>query len=541
MIKKLRILALAIFMIIIMHTTVYANIDGYIRVGVGSSASSISIEAASLDVFFILDGDFENMGNIVGSGVFTISADSSYYIFIEDTNSGYLAALNSASGRNASPVLLERGTWGVYAGPFGSRAEAQNHAFANGGALVEPNGRRLALNSGGQVLAVFENYRLTPFFADGRGGKININGSYYRGYLDAHRSGSNITPVNVVNIEEYLFSVVPSEMPASWHMEALKAQAVAARSYAYTTLGAHANQGFDLCNTEHCQVYWGMSRETEATTAAVLYTRGILAFFDGEIINAVYSSSSGGITDDSENVWIAASPYLRGRSDIYDTTGREWTRTLTLTELTAIARANNYNIGNVTSMQITEISSTGRVLRVTLTGENGTINLERERIRTFFGPSAGGNLYSRNFRIGSFALTVDGTVINTTLNNTSLIFTMSNTDTSQIEVGHLMVLGADGEIVPIIGRAANVQTAVGVQTLRASGGSALPPTHINNVQVTGGVASNGYVITLIGRGWGHGVGMSQHGARGMAEAGYTFDEILKHYYTGITLSPRRED
>jgi len=523
-----------------MQVTVYANIDGYLRVGVGAPSSNIRIEAESLNVFFILDGGFANMGYIPGNGVFTVSADNSYYIFIEDTNSTYSMALNSAWGRGAIPALLERGTWGVYAGPFRNRAEAQNNAFAHSGAIIAPNGRRLALNSGGETVAVFENYRLTPFFADGRGGKISINDSYYRGYLDAHRRGNNLTPVNVVNMEEYLFSVVPSEMPAGWHIEALKAQAVAARSYAYTRAGIHADQGFDLCSTDHCQVYWGMSREAESTTAAVLHTRGIKAYFNGEVINAVYSSSSGGITDDSENVWITAAPYLRGRSDLYDTTGREWTRTLTLTELTAIARANNYNIGNVVGMQITEISSTGRVLRLRLNGSNGAINLERERIRTFFGPSSGGNLYSRNFRIGSFALTADGTVVNPGLNNTSLVFTMSNTETLQSEIGNLMALGSGGTITPITGSNINAQNSTSVQILRPLGSSAPAPSHINNIQVTGGTNGSGYVITLIGRGWGHGVGMSQHGARGMAEAGYTFEEILKHYYTGITLNRRGE-
>ena len=537
MIKRLKLFTITLLIVTAMKVTVYANMNGYLRVGVGAPASSISIEAASLDVFFILNGRFENMGHIQGSGVFTLSADNFYYIFIEDTNGSYSMALNSALNRDATPVLLERGTWGVYAGPFRSRAEAGNHAFAQLGAIIEPNGRRLALHSGGQAVALFENYRLIPFFADGRGGRININGSYFRGYLNAHRTGANVTPVNKVSMEEYLYSVVPSEMPAGWHMEALKAQAVAARSYAYTRAGVHSAQGFDLCNTDHCQVYWGMSREAESTTAAVRATRGILAFFGGEVINAVYSSSSGGITDDSENVWITAAPYLRGRSDIYDTTGREWTRTLTLTELTAITRANNYNIGNVVSVQISEISSTGRVHRLTLNGSNGRINLERERIRTFFGPSAGGNLYSRNFRIGSFALTVDGSVLNTGSSNPPVVFAMNNIDTSQREMVSLMVLGADGEITPVAGGNMSVQTATGIQPLRSVGGPP-SPSHINNVQVTGGTASSGYTVTFVGRGWGHGVGMSQHGARGMAEAGYTFDEILKHYYTGITLGRR---
>ena len=536
MAKKLKFIFFLLFFIIIMASPAYANMGEFIRIGLNSPTGSININADSLNVFFALNGRFEYMGRIDGAGVFSISADNSFYVFIEDVG-GYSSAFESARNRGAIAVLLDSGRWGIYAGPFADRAAAQNHASVSGGAVVEPSGRRLALNTGGNIVALFENHSLTPLFADSRGGMININGSDYRGFLDAHRTGNNVTAVNVVNLEDYLYSVVPSEMPAGWHIEALKAQAVAARSYAHTTLGSHAEQGFDLCATEHCQVYWGMSREVESSTEAVRYTRGIVALFDGEIINAVYSSSSGGITENSENVWSAASPYLRSRSDVYDTTGREWTRTFALSELSRIAAANNANIGDITSVTITEITEAGRVLRLTLSGTAGNITLEREGIRTFFAPSSGGSLYSRNFRIGSFALTVGGVEI-AGGNFEGRLFLLGRDSAAQREVNSLMVLNGNNEIELIESGNLNVQAASGVQMLRAAAapGTGLPD--VRTVQISGGLSSSGSSVTFVGRGWGHGVGMSQHGARGMAEAGYTFREILMHYYTGITLDTR---
>jgi len=539
MAKKLRLLVIMIFMATIMTSTVYAQTDDYLRVGLGGASPGIHMESASVNVFFNINNHLLNVGYIDGGGTFTISADNLYYVFIENTHGGYDLARSRIWGRRAVPVLLESGTWGVYAGPFTNLAEAQSYALSAGAtAIMAPNGRRLALHVGGDMVALFENNMFTPYFADARGGKVNVNGYYYRGLLQAHRTGAGLVPVNRVSMEDYLLSVVPSEMPAGWHMHALKAQAVAARSYAYTRAGVHADRGYDLCNTVCCQVYLGMRQEHERTTEAVKGTRGIMAFHDGEVINAVYSSSSGGVTDDSENVWSAASPYLRGRSDVYDVTGREWTRSFTLTELTRVANANEANIGNVVGVQITGVSATGRVSQLTINGAAGSVRLEREQIRTFFSPAQGGSLYSRNFRMDSYAITAGGMA----LQRNAGVYVMGAGAPIMPEAGNINVLTNTGATIPAGMSNMLVQTAAGMQSLPMQGsmGANLILGGANIVQITGGFNSTGYVVTFVGRGWGHGVGLSQHGARGMAEAGYTFDQILRHYYTGITLQTRAD-
>ncbi len=118
---------------------------------------------------------------------------------------------------------------------------------------------------------------------------IKVNGMPYRGHITLLKR-SGLTVVNNVLVEDYLYGVVPKEMPSSWSMEALRAQSVAARTFALKNRKRHSTEGFDLCSTSHCQVYEGMSAETKLTTEAVNRTRGEVLFYKGTInmINQEY-------------------------------------------------------------------------------------------------------------------------------------------------------------------------------------------------------------------------------------------------------------
>lgn len=126
---------------------------------------------------------------------------------------------------------------------------------------------------------------LVPENAVMMGGNVadtfKLNSMPYRGMLTFSVNGSSMTGVNIIGLEEYLYGVVPSEMPKSYDAEALKAQAVAARTYAMTKLGAHTGSGYQLCDTTACQVYKGYSNEADATTAAVDATAGEVACYNG--------------------------------------------------------------------------------------------------------------------------------------------------------------------------------------------------------------------------------------------------------------------
>lgn len=138
----------------------------------------------------------------------------------------------------------------------------------------------------------------------------------YRGEMIIKGEGDNFTLINQVELTPYLISVVPSEIYASWPKEALKAQAVAARSYTLNNLGRHSSDGYDLCSSVHCAAYNGIMSEHQRTTESVLETQGETAVFEGQIIEAVFSSNSGGYTERSDQIWSADLPYLRGSNQM---------------------------------------------------------------------------------------------------------------------------------------------------------------------------------------------------------------------------------
>lgn len=149
--------------------------------------------------------------------------------------------------------------------------------------------------------------------SDEKNAPVRFNDKPFRGRIEvfANTRGA-LTVVNVIGLEDYVRGVVPNELsfPA---LEALKAQAVAARTYALKNRGQFAPEGFDLLPTTRSQVYRGLSSETPLTTRAVDETRGIVATYKGEPINALYTSTCGGRTEDVENIFNHAVPYLRGR------------------------------------------------------------------------------------------------------------------------------------------------------------------------------------------------------------------------------------
>lgn len=144
---------------------------------------------------------------------------------------------------------------------------------------------------------------------------LRVDATEYRGAVEVRAGASGgLTVVNLVNLEDYLRGVVPNELsPSAFpQMEALKAQAVAARTYVLRNRGQFAAQGYDLCATPSCQVYKGKSSENPLTDRAVAETAGLVALYRGRPINAYYTSTCGGHTEDGANIFDEEAPYLRG-------------------------------------------------------------------------------------------------------------------------------------------------------------------------------------------------------------------------------------
>ncbi len=142
-------------------------------------------------------------------------------------------------------------------------------------------------------------------------GFTSTKGKWYRGHMIVLNKSGTLTVINEVDIEDYIKGVLPSEMPSGWQEEALKAQAIAARSYAMANLGKRASMGFDLKDNTEDQAYGGASAETAKTNAIVDNTKGIVITYNMKVITAFYSASAGGQSVGSGEVWGTNLPYLR--------------------------------------------------------------------------------------------------------------------------------------------------------------------------------------------------------------------------------------
>lgn len=176
------------------------------------------------------------------------------------------------------------------------------------GYSIIPYKNTMAIRLDGKYYQIYsDNIVLKP----ANGGYINAKNKWYRGYLMIQNRGQKLTVINNVTLEDYIKGVVPSEMPSSWEIEALKAQAIAARSYALANLGKRAALGFDLKDTPEDQAYGGASAETSKTNSAVNDTAGLVLTYNYKVISAYYSASAGGQTISSKDLWGKDLPYIR--------------------------------------------------------------------------------------------------------------------------------------------------------------------------------------------------------------------------------------
>src|SRR5215203_5204198 len=219
-------------------------------------------------------------------------------------------------------------------------------------------------NRSGPVAAADVQYRVTVTLDDGAivvmpaGAHVRVEPSTalleidtraYRGALEIFGNARRtLTIVNELPLETYLRGVVPNELnPAAFgQLEALKAQAVAARTYIQRNLGQYSKEGYDICATDACQVYFGALTEDPLATQAVNETRGIVATYDGKPINALYSSTCGGRTEDAEHIFTEKIPYLVSVSCEYKHPDMAFTTTRTVPSwkdgVLAVAAVANY-------------------------------------------------------------------------------------------------------------------------------------------------------------------------------------------------------
>jgi stage II sporulation protein D len=211
--------------------------------------------------------------------------------------------------------------------------------------------------------------------------------------------GTRASVVNVTSMESYLRGVVPMEMPSTWPAEALKAQAIAARSYAAKRL--HPTTGaYDLYDDTRSQVYGGINVEKATTYAAIAATAGVVVKTGSSVANTFFHSTGGGATEHNENAWVASDgdrvsapiSYLRGSPDV-DANGKAYdaaapfatwkSATLTPARLqTLLAADARTSVGTLRSIVVSVRGVSGRVVKLTITGSAGTKTVSGEVFRS---------------------------------------------------------------------------------------------------------------------------------------------------------------
>lgn len=347
---------------------------------------------------------------------------------------------------------------------------------------------------------------------------------YNGGFRFERISGGMLTVVNIVGLEDYVKGVVCNEMSNSWPIEALKAQAVAARSYVLSLGTKHGKHHFDICDDVDCQAYYGRAKAGANSDGAVDQTAGQVALCSGKIAQTFYYSSNGGASESVSTVWgsnQASYPYLVGKADPYEAASgvkNDWSRSFSSDTLVSKLRGLGYNVGSaITSVAVTSLTDSGNPRMVTFTDNNGksfSINTKDVIQRMLYLPSYRYGFDSAAVQQPSAApsLSINGT---TSVSGTDGLYAIDGS-------GNLVPVGADAYIITDSGTS---QLGQGIGGSTGSGG-------LGGLSSTTG--SNG-TFTFVGKGSGHNVGMSQFGAKAMAEQGYTYLQILQFYYTGITV------
>ena len=330
----------------------------------------------------------------------------------------------------------------------------------------------------------------------------------YRGRLQFLVRAGQVQVVNHLGIETYLASVVGSEMPHKWPLPALQAQAVAARTYALRQRGKSGD--FDVKATVASQVYRGVESETPSTIEAVESTRSLVLVHAGRLINAVFHSSSGGATEPSGEVWRNQLPYLVSVAD-HDQHSpvHRWNKRFDDDELRGLFRET----GGVKSLQVLKKSSTGRVRTARVKGPRGSLVLTGRELRK---------------RLG-----LKSTMVQFELINGSGASSTASAQATPQAAPALIGLWQDSASGPDTGS---------ISSGRLVSPPPPPLPHLNASalqQPRPDVRVGEMVLEARGQGFGHGVGMSQWGAHGLALQGADFRQILLHYYRGAEIRPYR--
>ncbi len=481
----------------------------------------------------------------------------------------------------------------------------------------------------GRILVLPKNARIR--IQPGNDALLEVDNRTYRGAIEVFGNSRNtFTVVDELPLEKYLLGVVPSELsPTTFGaIEALKAQAVAARTYIVRNMGQYRNEGYDICASDNCQVYLGEGSENPLSTQAVMETEGVIATYRDQPINALYSSTCGGRTEDAQNIFEEKVPYLVSVMCEYKhpeprafSTSRsfpDWKdAVLSVAGVSNFTEARRFmglpgqgepranDAATLSSFvrqafypSVITASDSGFVTEQGILPAAGTISTKEILFRLIEKKNAfewqQGILVSWDGNV--MKLTVGGQPKEFRLSPDAPIYQRIGDDRLPMRQGawlggELIDFRASNETIQMLAYRINFANPAAdrysrlalwqVHKTRQELDTAFKPLNIGDIQdvrvlergpseraVTSEIAgsggrrtvralrlrsllglrdslfsfdvernSRGDVLGMMfyGRGWGHGVGMCQTGAYGMALDGASYDQILKKYYTGIDL------
>jgi stage II sporulation protein D len=356
---------------------------------------------------------------------------------------------------------------------------------------------------------------------------IKVDNRAYRGKIALKIIDEfKLLTINYVELENYLYGVVPNEIPSSWGMESLKAQALAARTYAVYNIAPR--QLYDMEDNQNSQVYMGYDYEKSSTNRAVDETEGEMIYYDGELIQAFYHSTSGGSTENSENVWYEELPYLRGVDDKFsDNSGSPhttWQTTYYKEDIIRLLNLADNDVDELYEIQIKKVSENNRVVECIFLTDAGEISYKKENARILLGLKSSwfsivnGNAF---YFITEYFPVIDSQEAETPPSRGGILDLITEEETEETR----------NEIEFETG------SMTGKYAITEDGIKKINREKLSFISLNGTVTvdTNSEQYNFEGRGWGHGIGMSQYGAKQMAEEGYTYNEILQHYYTGVTI------
>ena len=232
--------------------------------------------------------------------------------------------------------------------------------------------------------------------ADGQ--SVSIDGKAYRGLLTLTAAKGRLLVVNHIPLDDYLCGVLPREMVPSWPLEALKAQAVAARTYALYHMLLRRSDAYDVLSTTSSQVYGGSEKDYPAVRSAVEATRGLVLAEGGRLALTLFHANSGGMTESCENIWGGRLAYLRSVEDSFSKNrpGDAWEKTLTAEEITAACMQFGIAAGAVQKIAPVERSASGRIKKLKVVTDSRTFFLSGNSFRLIAGP---GKIKGANFEV----------------------------------------------------------------------------------------------------------------------------------------------